>query len=181
MSITLADMEGPGDQTDNMGGTTQRFYWAYKSEFLSLKEPVPGSTPESLVEITTAHTFKTGGFFREVYCTMDKGTGGNKTQGDTDGVSFKQEYEFVYPGSESAAHGFAATIKNGRLIILVEMPDSATGGYLQLGNAMFQAKIKPEFTVATGSSGLRGHTFKIECMASAQAIYKSTISRTPAP
>jgi hypothetical protein len=181
--MDYADLNGPNGTEDNMGGLTQRMYFASKSTFLSIKTPIAVPvTLGDLVDIPTAHTFNSGGCFKKLYCTMDKGKMEAKGQGDTDGKSYKQEFEVFLPGSLSAAHGFAAQCKNDNFICLLEMPDSSVAnGYLQVGTEMFPAKIEPEFTTSTNSAGVRGYTFKGHAMANRNYIYKAAISLTPAP
>lgn len=172
---------GPDGQSDNMGGLTQRLYFARVQDFLSIKVPVaPFTTPDDLVTISTAHTFNTGKCFKKLYCTMDKGKLDAKGQGEIDGKSFKLEGEIFYPGSLADAHGFASQVKNDNFILLVEQPDSADNGHIQVGTEMFPAKISPEFTTATNSSGVKGYTFKFEAMSPRVYVYSGTIALTPA-
>lgn len=181
MSVDYANLAGPNGQEDNMGGLTQRAFFAPIGSFLSIKVPTGSPTaPEDLVEITTAHTFTTGNCFLKAYCTADKGKLDVKPQGETDGKSFAQEGEIFLPGSKAEAHGFAAQAKNDNFIILLEEPDSADNGYLQVGTEMFPAKIEPEFTTGTNSSGVRGHIFKFKAMTNRQYIYKAAVTLTPA-
>lgn len=180
-AINYASLAGPSGAADNMGGTTSRCYFAGINDFLSIKTPTASpSTLADLVSISTAHTFKTGKCFKLGYCTQDKGKFDAKTQGEADGRSFKQEFEFFLPGSAVEAHGFAAQAKNDNFIFLVEMPDSADSGYIQVGTEMFPATVAPEFTSATNASGVRGHVFKVSAMSNRTFIYDSTITLTPA-
>jgi hypothetical protein len=181
-ALDYDNLSGPDGSRDNMGGTTQRCYFAAVSKFLSIKTPVasPG-TLAAVVEITTAHTFKTGGCFKKMYITQNKGKLDTKSVGDLDGKSFKQEFELFYPGSESEAHGFAAQAKNDNFIFLVEKEDSSVNGFLQVGTEMFPAKVSPDFTTGTNESGVQGYMFKVEALATKQHVYKAAVSVTPAP
>lgn len=175
--INYTNMAGPNGQADNMGGTTQRVYIAPIADFLAIQKPVSNPTTfAAKSEITTAHTFAVGKGFFKAYCTEDKGKADAKSQGDTDGKSFKTEGEFFYPGSLADAHGFASICKNDKFIILVEMPDSDTNGYLQVGTEMFPAHIEPEFTSAQNASGVRGYMFKYHANTPTVHIYKSTVT-----
>lgn len=180
-AINYAILAGPEGGADNMGGLTSRAFLASIKDFLVIQKPISNPTTFShLVDISTAHTFNVGKCFKKIYCTMDKGKFDAKTQGDTDGKSFKLEGEIFYPGSESEAHGFAAQSKNDNFIVLEEMPDSEDSGYIQIGTEQFPCKISPEFTVGTNASGTRGYIFKFEAMARRVYIYKGAISLTPA-
>lgn len=175
------NLDAPDGTADNMGGTTQRIYFAPLSTFLAIQKPIAVPvTLADLVDIVTAHTFKVGGLFLQAYCTMDKGKLSVKPQGETDGKSYKQEGEFFYPGTSSEAHAIAALAKNDSFIVLVEKPDSAEKGYLQVGTEMFPAKLTGEYETGTNSSGVQGYMFKYEAMTEKQYVYKSTISLTPA-
>lgn len=182
--MNYADLTGPTGQADNMGGTTQLAYYAPIEDFLSIKKIAASpSTPAQLVEISAAHTFKTGKCFKKLYCTMNRGSVESKSQGDIDGKSFKQTGKLFLPGSISAAHGFAAMVKNDNMMILVEMPDSSTNGYLQVGTEMFPAKVSPNFTTATNEGGVRGYEFEFEAVTDRNYIYPAAlaITLTPAP
>ncbi len=176
------DLAGPSGQTDNMGGLTQLAYFAPITTFLSVKKPTASpTTPADLVTIATAHTFNSTYCFNKAYCTMNKGDFNAEPQGETDGKSFKQKFKIFLPGSLPAAHGFAAMAKNDNFLFLLEMPDSSTGGYLQVGTEMFPCKISPKFTSATNEGGVRGYEFEGETVSPRNYIYTSTISLTPAP
>ena len=178
--IAYADLNGPDGQDDNMGGTTQRVFFSPVGDFLAIQKPTVSTTYASKSEITVAHTFKTGKCFKKAYCTMDKGKVDAKSQGETDGKSFKMEGEFFLPGSLADAHGFASICKNDNFILEVEMPDSDANGYIQVGTEMFPCKISPEFTSATNSSGVRGYTFKYEAMTPTVFVYNAAVTVTPA-
>lgn len=179
-AITYANLDNSDASVDNTGGFTQRAYYAAIGDFLSIKTPGSVTTLADKVKITTAHTFNSGKCFRKLYCTMDRGKFDLKSQGETDGVSFKQEAEIFFPGTEAEAHGFAAQAKNDRFIFLLEPINAATAGYLQVGTEALPAVIKPEFTAAQNASGVRGYTFKIEANTPMQYIYTGTITTTPA-
>lgn len=179
--VDYENIDGPGGTDDNMGGLTQRAYYAPIADFLSIKKTAPTPTDlAGLVEITTAHTFKTGKCFKTIYCTMDKGKLDDETQGETDGKSMKCVAEIFVPGSKKTAFGFAAQVKNDNMIWLFEHPDSADNGYLQIGSEMFPAKVDPAFTTGTNSGGVKGHTFKVYAMSPRQYVYSAAVTLTPA-
>lgn len=180
--MNYADLTGPTGQADNMGGTTQLAYYAPIEDFLSIKTVTASpTTPADLVTISTAHTFKTGKCFKKLYCTLNKGSVEAKGQGEVDGRSFKQTGKIFLPGTEAAAHGFAAMVKNDNMLFLFEMPDSSSKGYIQVGTEMFPAKVNPNFTTATNESGVRGYEFEIETVSPRTYVYTAAVSTTPAP
>lgn len=180
--MNYADLLGPDGQADNMGGTTQLAYFAPVSTFLSIKKPTTSpTTPDDLVKITTTHTFKTGFCWQKLYCTMNKGTFDAKHQGELDGKSLKHSGKVFLPGNLASAHGFAAMCKNDNFLVEMEVPDSATGGYIQVGTEMFPCKINPNFSVATNEGGVRGHEFDLETVSPRTYIYTGAITLVPAP
>lgn len=181
--IAYTDFAGPVGQFENMGGTTQRSFFASIGDFLAIQKPVSNPTTfGAKSEIATAHTFKTGKCFKKIYTTMDKGKLELKSQGETDGKSLKQEFEFFYPGSSADIHGFIGSAKNDSFIFLLEMPDTdITGEYLQVGTEQFPAKLTGDFTSATNSSGVRGYMVKVEAMTRIQYVYTAAVTVVPAP
>ena len=182
VDIAYTDFAGPVGQFENMGGTTQRVFYASIGDFLAIQKPV--SNPATFAEksaISTAHTFKTGKCFKKIYCTMNKGKVDAKGQGETDGKSLKQEAEIFYPGSSAELHGFMGAVKNDSFVFLFETPDTDdTGEYLQVGTEQFPAKFTGEYTTATNSEGVRGYNCKIESMTRIQYVYSAAVTVVPA-
>jgi hypothetical protein len=169
----------PDGQENNMGGTKQVIYFAPIADFAIIGAPVASPTTEAgVVEITTAHTFKTGKCFKELYCTLDKGEVNFETQGDRDGRSFMQKAKIFYPGAKKEAIGFASLVKNDRFIVIIPLAD---GTKVQIGSADFYAEILPKFGSGTNSGGVRGHEFEISSMNSVNLVYNATVNLTPAP
>lgn len=175
--ISITDMLGPDGQADNMGGLTQRIWYARKADFLAIQTPTPSTTFASVAEITTAHTFKTGKCFKVMYCTQDKGKLKADVQGDMDGHSFKQEVEGFYPGNSADFHGFASKGKNDQWIVLAENPD---GSINQIGTEMFPAQLIPSYDSASNASGTKGYNVKWASMGPTNLIYNAAVTVTPA-
>lgn len=177
MAIDIIEFPGPGGQDDNMGGLTQRLFYARKADFAIIQTPVATPTTfDAVAEITTTHTFKVGKGFQKMYITQDKGKAKADIQGDMDGHSFKQEAESFLPGSDPLAHGFAAKAKNDQFIVLAEMPD---GTLMQIGTEMFPCHCVPSFDTGSNASGARGYSFKWGSMGTVNLIYKGTITLMP--
>ena len=178
MPINIIDFNGPDGQADNMGGLTQRLFYARKADFLTIQTPVTTpATFDAVVDIVTAHIFKTGKCFKKMYITEDKGKLKADTQGDMDGHSFKQEVESFLPGSDSLAHGFAAKAKNDQWIVLAEQPD---GKLLQVGTEMFPARCIPSFNTGSNASGTRGYDFKWGSSSPINYVYAAAVPLIPA-
>lgn len=176
--INYTSLASPGGQDNNMGGTKQKIYYAPVRDFLAIQKPIAVPvTLEDTVKIVTAHTFKTGFCFKEVYCTLDKGSVDLEPQGERDGKSFKQKAKIFYPGSKVEAIAFASNIKNDNLIVIIPLAD---GTMIQVGSEDFPAQMSPKFTSATNSGGIKGWEFEIEAMESVNFVYTSTITLVPA-
>jgi hypothetical protein len=174
-------LEAPAGTHENMGGTTSRAYIGALADFLSIKTPVPAAGLDTLVEITTDHTFIATKCFKKMYCTQNKGEVNVESAGEIDGRSFKAKVKLFYPGNKAQAAGFAKQAKNDSFIILVEHPDSADNGYSQVGTEMFPAKFTGKWGSATNESGVRGWEFEFECPTPAHYIYTGAVTLTPAP
>lgn len=175
------DMNGPGGQALNIGGTEQFLSYAPLVDFLTLEESDPIETALSdaaLIEISVDHVFNTGKNFIKIYTTEDKGEYDFNGQGEMDGNTLKPVLKFFYPGAETAAFAFAAKSQNQKFIWMVPLGD---GTVVQLGTAQFPASVKCQWKSATNSSGVRGMEVEVTC-AVAKVINKYTgvISYTPA-
>jgi hypothetical protein len=174
------DLTAPDGTKNNMGGATSRFLFAPLTDFLLIKTPIAVPvTLGDLVKIVDPHTFDVGKGFLRAYCTEDRGKYELKSQGDRDGKSFRGEGEFFFPGNLADAHGLADQAKNDKFIGLMEVPDSADNGYLQMGNEMFPMSIDPEFTIGTNASGTRGYLFKFSFNTDKQYLYTGTVTLKP--
>lgn len=172
------DFNGPDGQSDNMGGTTQRLWYARKSDFLVIQEPSASLTLGDIVTISTAHTFKPGKCFKEMYSTRDKGEVMAEPQGDTDGKSLKIGAKSFLPGSDPLAHGFAKLAKNDQFIVIEEMAD---GQLMQIGTKRFPATCTPKFNSGKNSSGVKGYDFDWETNETSMLVYTGAVTVVPAP
>jgi hypothetical protein len=173
---------GPNGTEDNIGGLTNRIWYAPKSAFAIIQDVKSLSdaavTDEAeYAEIATAHTFQTGKGFRQLYSTMDKGSVEAAPQGELDGRSFKLHGKGFYPGVDPKILGFFRKAKNDQFIVLCELAD---GTVWQIGSPRFSAYILPsKIGSATNSSGIRGTEYEITSMESGAVIYSGTITMHP--
>lgn len=172
------DFTGPDGQSDNMGGTTQRLWYARKADFLVIQEPSASLTLADIVTISTAHTFKPGKCFKEMYSTRDKGEVMGEPQGDTDGKSLKIAAKSFLPGSEPSHHGFAKLAKNDQFIVIEEMAD---GQLMQIGTKRFPATCTAKFNSGKNSSGVKGYDFDWETNETSMLVYTGAVTVVPAP
>lgn len=171
------DFNGPDGQSDNMGGTTQRLWYARKADFLVIQVPTLAVTLSDIVTISTAHTFKTGKCFKEMYSTRDTGELNAESQGDTDGKSLKISAKSFLPGSTPLSHGFAKLAKNDQFIVIEEMAD---GQLLQVGTKRFPATCTAKFGSAKNSSGVKGYHFDWETNETSMLVYTGAVTVIPA-
>ena len=175
------NIAGPNGTQDNIGGTTQRVYFAPISAFDSIAAAVDlGSETNmaELSEISTDHTFTgTKGFFKS-YCTRDKGNVKGTIVGERDGRGMKFDGMFFVPGSVIATLGGTRKMKNDQFVFLFEQAD---GTLLQIGTERFPAEVSIEYDTAQNESGVRGTTFKVSGFESGPFIYTGAITLDTTP
>jgi len=177
--MDYANMTGPVGTEENMGGTTQRLWFAPIRDFLTIGAVDPNAATLPLsVTVAVDHVFKTGKKFNVMYVTMDSGQLDDELQGDRDGKSFKTKMKGFHPGMTAAVVGAMNQFKNDKMLCLIELPD---GSIRQIGSEQFYAEIMPKFSTGTNSGSRRGFEFEIESMSPRPYIYTGAISVTPAP
>jgi hypothetical protein len=181
--MDYADFTGPDATTDNMGGTTNRIFWAPKRYFTTIQDVKALDDPTltnlaELAEITTAHVFEPGKGAHELYCTLDKGSVDYNSQGELDGRSFKGSLKGFTPGLDPGLLGLFRMAKNDLIIAWPELPD---GKLMQLGSKRFFASmIVSKIGTATNSSGVRGTDWEISFMESGVYMYNASLMKYPA-
>lgn len=179
MALAYTGVTGPNGLNDNIGGLTKRWWFAPKSEFLSIaaaldfKDAVVGSTPSELVDISDDHTFDTGKGFITGYCTRDRGVMKATVVGDRDGRGSKMTAELFVPGTNATTLGQLRMIKNDSGIWLLE---GADGIIYQAGSERFPCEATVEFDVAKNESGVRGTKISLDWFESFMTIYSGTIT-----
>lgn len=179
--IVYADHLGPDGSTDNIGGLTNRIWYAPFSYFadggikdVKALDDNTVTAESEWSEISEDHEFlDPSERFAELYCTLDKGSVENTVQGDTDGRSFKMVLKGFHPGMNAGTLGFFRKAKNDRFIVLAEMAD---GKIIQVGSKRFCAYIvATKIGTATNSTGTRGTEFEITSMESGPMLYTGEI------
>lgn len=162
MNIELEDIDWEDGQ-DNTAGIQQTVYFIRKSDvetFPPLPKMETATTLEELAIVPGDIVLKTGKKAIGFYTTLEKGGGNSETQGETDGISFKNSLKLSHPGNKAKAEGFARFVKNGSFYILYADLDGAT---FLLGHPGYPAKFvsAPGGTgEATGSARARVYTFQ---------------------
>ncbi|OIN59801.1 hypothetical protein [Arsenicibacter rosenii] len=175
MAITYADMLPPTGEEVNMGGLSERLWFARKVDIQTWS--APAASPASPYILTSAFQMKTGKKFYECYITQDTGDLELQSIGEVDGKSFKPVLKAFYPGLEDAAITFFNQIKNDVIIVIAELPD---GKMLQLGNERFSMRVSPNFKTGVNSGRGRGMEFEVTGFIPYIYRYAATVPVTPA-
>lgn len=179
MALTLTTIAGPNGLSQNVGGTTKRFFVAKKSDFTAIiakaemDDAVPPTNPSELIEIDGDHTFGATKGFIEVYNTRDSGNveTSYNTERDTNGM--KVVYKLKHPGLNAATLGKLVLAMNDQLICLVEMVD---GKIFQIGTERFPAELKMKFMSGQNESGYRGCEIEVTGFETTPIIYSGVIT-----
>lgn len=115
MAIDLSDIDGTAGM-DNTAGIQQ---YIYLVDFRDVQtHPTfpkieDATTLEDLVTVDTNLVLKTGKKALRVKCTLEAGAATSDSQGEIDGMSFKNGLKFLIAGNKANADGFARLAKNG--------------------------------------------------------------------
>lgn len=171
--MDFADISAPSGDTNNMGGTKQRFWFAPVSYFDTIATPpATPTTLGQLVTITDSHTFLPGKGFHKAYITLDKNGVKFDVQGERDGRSYKQGFKGFTPGSTPEKDAIFSKAKNERFIVLVEETD----GYpRQIGTEDYYAEMVAAFNSGEKSADLRGYEISVESVSNYNYRYAGTI------
>lgn len=108
-------------QGENMGGITQKVYFAYWADVDTWPaKPTSPATLEANAALTGDIVMKAGKGFYELYITDDTGEFNIETVGEKDGKSFVQHLALFHPGLSKKILGFMNAAKNDNLAFIVE-------------------------------------------------------------
>jgi hypothetical protein len=171
--VDFEDIEGTAGQ-DNSSGIQQNIYLIdFRDVEKHPKFPkidTSAGTKQTLAELVTVPDDILLKFGRKAFrlqCTLEKGAGTSDSQGEIDGMSFKNGLKLLIPGNKANADGFARYAKNGSFYLLYFELD---GSPRLLGNPGYPAKMMS----APGSTGektsdLKGRTFTFQSVWSGPA------------
>lgn len=157
---------------NNMGG--------YKSMLLFIPYNAPTSVPllpdsptnnEDLVKAVGSFAFPAGGpITKPIYLYSTEGTVEYKadSQGETDGISFKQTATFFFPGNTPEMHAFNALVKNTPGYLILEDSD---GQQIMMGRPGIYPNISPAYTGGKARGDRRGTTYTATCDANETAVF----------
>jgi ABC-type phosphate/phosphonate transport system substrate-binding protein len=173
MALDFEDIEGTAGD-DNSSGIQQNIYLIDHRDVVKHptfpKIDLTSATAQTLAALVTVPDdieLKHGRKAFRLQCTLEKGAGTSDSQGEIDGMSFKNGLKFLIPGNKANADGFARYAKNGSFYLLYFELD---GSPRLLGNPGYPAKM----VSAPGSTGektadLKGRTFTFQSVWSGPA------------
>ncbi|MDJ1480273.1 hypothetical protein QNI16_07240 [Cytophagaceae bacterium YF14B1] len=173
--MDYSDLTGLQGQ-DNQGGLTQIIYYAPTSYFQVIQDFNPTPEIPGVLEIATAHTFKSGKGFHTAYATLDTAKMMMELTGERDGKGYAPKIEFFHPGTKKQAAGFARQCKNDQFIVLAPNPN---GYVFQVGTKNIFAEISAKYDSGTLSSGRNGWTFEVNSYANGMIFYDGNIVLYP--
>lgn len=171
--IDFEDIEGTAGE-DNSSGIQQNIYLIdFRDVEKHPKFPkidTSSVTPQTLAELVTVLEdilLKNGRKAFRLQCTLEKGAGTSDSQGEIDGMSFKNGLKLLIPGNKANADGFARYAKNGSFYLLYFELD---GSPRLLGNPGYPAKmVSAPGTTGEKTSDLKGRTFTFQSVWSGPA------------
>jgi len=177
MPVAYKNLRGPSSRSNNVGGTTQKFYMAPEDYFTTIAgvkdlSDITATSASEFVEITADHVFAATKGFHSFYCTRDMGAAKLTAVGERDGRGTKGEAELMIPGADADLFASMVMGKNDRWIVLVPTAD---GKYLQFGSSQFFAEIKYDWDAAKNESGLRGMKLTVTAFMPQPQIYSGEI------
>lgn len=94
-----------------------------------------------------------------------------ESQGEVDGISYKQTLTGFFPGNMKEAHAFAAMVKNTPGYYIFEDTD---GQQMMVGQPGMPAATSVSYNGGQARADLRGHTFTITADSNYSAIFLET-------
>ncbi|MCA8830173.1 hypothetical protein [Hymenobacter pini] len=160
--FVLEDIEWAEGQ-DNTAGIQQTVYFIRKSdvqEFPALPKFEGATSLKDLAIVPGDIKLKEGKKAIGFYCTLEKSGATSETQGEMDGMSFKNALKLFHPGNTAEADGFARFAKNGSFYILYADLDGAT---FMLGHPGYPAKmVAAPGTTGEKTADAKGRTYTFQ-------------------
>jgi len=171
MALILDDIDWAQGQ-DNTAGIQQTVYFIAKSDVVTFPA-LPKLTDATVTKLEDLATVKGNIVLKEgakalgFYCTLEKSGGTSESQGEMDGMSFKNGLKLFHPGNKAEADGFARYAKNGSFYILYADLDGET---FLLGHPGYPAKmISAPGTTGEKTADAKGRTFSFQSVWSGPA------------
>lgn len=164
------------DGAENPSGISEEAYFIPLSFLETVAKPVPATTSESYVEITTSHIMKTGMAPIPIVPHYKKSGAKAALAGEELSKIFQQTTEFFMPQITAGNIGSASALKNYRGIVLIRRAGNETE-FIQIGSKSLPATIiGAEADLGTGPTGAVGIKFTLEAFSVfAFYIYKGVV------
>jgi hypothetical protein len=169
MPINLEDLFGTAGQ-DNTAGIQQNIYLV---DFADVEThptfpKIEGATSfEELATVDTDLVLKLTKKAMLIQGTLEKGAATSDSQGEMDGMSYKNALKFQIPGNKAKSDGFARWAKNGSFYLLYFELDGAPR---ILGHPGYPAKlVSAPGTSGEGTSTMKQRTFTFQSVWSGPA------------
>jgi hypothetical protein len=169
MALDFEDIEGSAGQ-DNTAGIQQNIYLIDHRDVEthpSFPKIEGATTLAELATVVDDIVLKAARKAFRLQCTLEKGAGTSDTQGEMDGMSFKNALKFQIPGNKANADGFARYAKNGSFYVLYFELDGAPR---LLGHPGYPAKlVSAPGTTGEGTGTMKQRTFTFQSVWSGPA------------
>lgn len=169
MALDFEDLDGTSG-TDNSAGIQQPVYYidhrdvAQHPTFPKIED---ATTLSELVTVSTNIVLKHGKLARRILVTQEAGALTSDSQGEIDGMSFKNALKFLLAGNTPQGDGFARYAKNGNFYLLTFELD---GTARLLGNPGYPAKmVSAPGTTGEKSADRKNRTFTFQSVWSGPA------------
>ena len=148
MPLDFEDIDG-SHGSDNTAGIQQGVYFVDHKDVVT--HPIfpkieDALTLADLATVTTNLVLKDGAKLNRIKVTLEAGAANSDSQGELDGMSFKNSLKFLVAGNKANADGFARYAKNGDFYLIYFELD---GAVRLLGHPGYPAKM----VSAPGTSG----------------------------
>ena len=170
-------LEGLGfvDGQENTSGIQEDAYLLLYDDIATFGSPTPGTTPESLVEISSNHVMKTGKSPIPLYTLYEKSGMDATLTGEMFSKIFISIVKLHLPQpNEKNAVNFSV-IKNRRFIVLIKRAGGTD--FIQIGSQGLYAKVKDgSVKFGDGPTGTPGVDFQVEAPSiHPYYVYKGTL------
>jgi hypothetical protein len=173
MALDFEDIEGTAGD-DNSSGIQQNIYLIDHRDVVKHptfpKIDIKGAVAQTLADLVTVPDdilLANGRKAFRLQCTLEAGAGTSDSQGELDGMSFKNGLKLLIPGNKANADGFARYAKNGSFYLLYFELD---GSPRLLGNPGYPAKmVSAPGTTGEKSADRKGRTFTFQSVWSGPA------------
>lgn len=169
MALDFEDIDGTSGK-DNSAGIQQPVYYVDHNDVLThptFPKIEDATTLEELVTVSTDIVLKPGKSMKRIRVTLEAGALTSDSQGEIDGMSFKNALKFLLAGNTPQGDGFARYAKNGNFYLLTFELDGAAR---LLGNPGYPAKMaSAPGTTGEKSADRKNRTFTFQSVWSGPA------------